>query len=276
MDRRLFVQTLGAGTVAALLPSRGETSRLRQQTQDRRISAPTAVGPAVTIEANPSAIPIEPARTALLVVDMQNDFGSEGGLLQRAGLGLSLIRATVPRTATVLAAARAAGIPVIYLKMGFRPDLSDAGAPDSPNRVRHLAYGTGKSVRAPDGRASRILIRDTWNTDILTELAPQPHDTVLYKTRFSGFYQTDLDAILERSAIKNLIVAGWTTSTCVEASIRDAMYRGYCCVLLKDCTAEPVGAGVPGCGDETLQRLAGFGWVSGSEEFVKSLTPPSS
>ena len=116
----------------------------------------------------------------------------------------------------MLEVAREAGIPIVYLKMGFHPDLADLGAADAPNRVRHLLFGVGEAMRAPDGSASRVLIRDTWNTDILPELAPHADDRVVYKHRYSGFYQTDLDAILKQLGVTSLIVTGCTTSVCVE------------------------------------------------------------
>ena len=115
--------------------------------------------------------------------------------------------------------------------MAFKADLSDAGPVDSPNYARHQMLGIGTAMQAPDGRESRILVRDTWNTDILAELAPEALDVVLYKHRFSGFFETDLDSILQRLGIRHLIVTGCTTSICVEATIRDAMFRDYSCVL---------------------------------------------
>jgi ureidoacrylate peracid hydrolase len=63
---------------------------------------------------------------------------------------------------------------IVYLKMGFRSDLSDAGAPDAPNWLKHLPLRVGEAVPAPDGTISRILIRDTWNTEIVDELPPRP------------------------------------------------------------------------------------------------------
>jgi ureidoacrylate peracid hydrolase len=156
-----------------------------------------------------------------------------------------MIRRAVAPTARVVTAARASRIPVVFLKMAFRPDLSDAGPFDSPNHARHLLLGVGTAVCAPNGSESRVLIRDTWNTDILPELAPKPQDIVLYKHRFSGFFQTDLDAILTSRNIKYLIVTGCTTSICVDSTIRDAMFRDYSCVLLADCTAEPIGNDLP-------------------------------
>src|SRR5437899_1830549 len=151
----------------------------------------------MNLDAKPEAITFDSAKTAVLVVDMQNDFGSKGGMFDRAGIDISGIQMAVGPTAKVLAAARKAGIKIIYLKMGYKPDLSDLGAPDSVNRVRHLRAGVGGKVIAPDGKESRILIRDTWNTEIVPELEPQPGDDVIYKTRFSGLFGTDLDAALK-------------------------------------------------------------------------------
>jgi ureidoacrylate peracid hydrolase len=235
--------------------------------------APT--GRVVTIEAKPGPIPIDTAKTAVIVVDMQNDFGAKGGMLDRAGIDISGIQKVVGPTARVLASARAAGVKIIYLKMGYRPDLSDLGAPDSVNRVRHLRMGVGHTVRAPDGRESRILIRDTWNTDIVPQLAPQADDVVVYKTRFSGFYQTDLDARLRKMGIKYLTVTGCTTSICVDSTVRDAMFRDYLCVLLADCMSEPIGDGRPRSNHEAslLTTEMTLGWVSDSDRFVKALQP---
>jgi ureidoacrylate peracid hydrolase len=172
---------------------------------------------------------------------MQNDFGAEGGMFDRAGIDISAIRSVIAPTAKVLGSARRSGIRVVYLKMGFQPDLSDAGPPNAPNWLKHVALGVGEAVSAPDGRESRILIRDTWNTDIVDELAPEQGDIVLYKHRFSGFYETDLHETLTRLGIKDLIFTGCTTSVCVESTLRDAMFRDYHCLLLENCTAEPIG-----------------------------------
>lgn len=219
-------------------------------------------------------ISIDVAATVVIVCDMQNDFGSKGGMFDRAGIDISMIQRAVAPTAKVLAAARRASMRIVYLKMGFRPDLSDLGATDSVNRVRHVeGFRVGQTMRAPDGRESRILIRDNWGTDIVPELAPQPDDVVVYKHRFSGFYDTELDATLKKLRAKHLIVTGCTTSVCVESTIRDAMFRDYLPVLLADCTAEPIGHQFPRSNHDasllTIETL--LGWVSGSEEFVKAL-----
>jgi nicotinamidase-related amidase len=115
----------------------------------------------VTLDAKPEPIAIDPTRTAVIVVDMENDFAAKGGMFDRAGADISGAQKAIAPTAKVLAAARQAGMKIIYLKMGYRGDLSDLGAPDSVNRTRHLKFGVGQKIRAPDGRESRILIRDT-------------------------------------------------------------------------------------------------------------------
>ncbi len=225
------------------------------------------------LDARPEPITFDPERTALLVIDMQNDFGTKGGMFDRAGIDISQIQKTVEPTARVIAAARKAGMKVIYLKMGFRPDLSDAGPPNSPVWIKHQAMHFGEAVRAPDGTESRILIRDTWNTDIVSELKPESDDIVVWKTRYSGFYQTELDSALKRLNAKVLVFTGCTTSVCVESTIRDATFRDYSPVLLADCTAEPIGRDLPASNhDASLLLIESlFGWVSHSNHFVKAL-----
>jgi ureidoacrylate peracid hydrolase len=143
--------------------------------------------------------------------------------------------------------------------------------------MRHLKLGVGQTIRAPDGRESRILVRDTWNTDIVSELKPQPQDITLYKTRFSGFYQTQLDEILKKLGIKYLIITGVTTSICVDSTVRDAMFRDYLCVLLKDCMNEPIGSNLQRTNHEAslLSAEVLLGWVSDSGAFLEALQKES-
>jgi ureidoacrylate peracid hydrolase len=227
----------------------------------------------VTIDARRTPFTLEPARTAVIVVDMQNDFASDQGAFARAGLDVAPIRRAVAPTARVLAAARQARIQVIYLKMEFRPDLSDLGAPESKNWSAHRLVGIGEPVESPDGQLSRVFIRETWNTDIIRELTPEPTDIIVSKHRFSGFYGTDLDLILRGRGIKYLVFTGCTTSVCVESTLRDAMFRDYCCLLLTDCTGEPIGEGLPRSNHEAsvLVTEVAFGWVSDSEAVLQAL-----
>jgi ureidoacrylate peracid hydrolase len=97
---------------------------------------------------------------------------------------------------------------------------------------------------------------------------------IVPKHRYSGFFETNLDGILRDRGIEYLVVTGCTTSVCVESTIRDAMFRDYHCLLLEDCTGEPIANNQPRSNHEasllTIQLL--FGWVSNSEQFVKALT----
>src|SRR5947209_16143040 len=120
----------------------------------------------VTLDAKPEPIALDPAHTAVIVVDMEYDFAAKGGMFDRAGADISGAQKAIGPTAKVLATARQTGMKIIYLKMGYHPDLSDLGAADSVNRLRHLKFGVGRKIQTPDGHESRILIRDTWDTDI--------------------------------------------------------------------------------------------------------------
>lgn len=229
----------------------------------------------IRVDATPNPLTLEPSETAVIVVDMQNDFGADGGMFARAGIPISDIKAAVAPTGRVLAAARRAGMKIVYLKMEFENDLSDAGGPDAPNLVRHLALGIGDPVAAADGSLGRILIKGTWNTEIVAELTPEPGDITLSKHRFSGFYETDLDEVLKDAGVKDLVFTGCTTSVCVESTIRDAFYRDYRCLLLTDCTAEPIGSGLARSNHEASLLLIEtfFGWLSESAAFLQSLVP---
>ncbi len=274
VNRREVLGLIGASAAASLVAGASEQSASAEQTN---ASIQSAKSRTIDIDAKPQPFAMDTSRSAVIVVDMQNDFGSKGGMFDRGGIDISPIQKVVAPVARVLASARDAGIKIVYLKMGFRPDLSDLGAADSPNSERHLHFGVGKTVRAPNGAESRMLIRDTWNTDIIPELKPQADDIVLYKHRFSGFYQTELDAILKKLGVTRLLITGCTTSVCVESTVRDAMFRDYRCLLLRDCMAEPIGYGLPRSNHEAsllvMQTL--FAWVSSSEEFVRAVEAQS-
>ncbi|HVM45690.1 MAG TPA: cysteine hydrolase [Candidatus Thermoplasmatota archaeon] len=196
----------------------------------------------IELDARPEPLDLEGERTAVLVIGMQNDFGAKGGMLDRAGIDIGPVQRAVAPTQRVLAAARRAGLPIVYLKMAFRADLSDLGPLGAPNRARHVAMNVGQQTRAPDGRESRIMVRDTWNSDILPELAPKAGDKVLYHHRPSGFFGTPLEDTLRELRADQLVVMGCTTSVCVESTVRDAIDRDQQCVLIEDCMGEPIGS----------------------------------
>ena len=228
---------------------------------------------AVLISARPAPIAIDRKRSAVIVVDMQNDFGSKGGMFDRSGIDIVPIAKAVEPTAKVLAAARQAGMPVIYLQMQHRADLADMGAADSPHRQRHARLSVGEKMITPDGKESLILIAGEWGTQIVDALAPQPKDIVVSKHRYSGFFETELNTILQGLDAKFLIFTGCTTSICVESTIRDAMYRDYHCVLLEDCTAEPIGYGDSRSNHDASLLTIEFqlGWISDSKTFIQAV-----
>ena len=120
---------------------------------------------------------------------------------------------------------------------------------------------------SPEGSEGRILVEDTWNTQIVDLLAPEPGDHIVPKHRYSGFFETGLDTLLRSLGVKFLLFTGATTSVCVESTVRDAMYRDYTSIVLEDCTAEPIGADLPRTNHEAsltvIETL--FGWVSNAD-----------
>lgn len=227
------------------------------------------------LPARPSGIEVDTAHTAVIVVDMQHDFGSKGGMFDRAGIDITPIQAIVPAVAAVLAAARAAGLPIVYLKQQHAADLSDAGSARAPHFIKHQRMQLGKEFPAPDGTIGRVLVADTWNTAILPELAPHPGDAIVPKARYSGFFRTDLDERLRAMGVDTLIITGTTTSICVESTVRDAMFRDYRCIVLEDCTAEPIAWDAARTNHEasllTIELL--FGWISDSNALIEALAP---
>ncbi|HTW89424.1 MAG TPA: cysteine hydrolase [Candidatus Binataceae bacterium] len=227
----------------------------------------------VTVPARPEPLTIDLSRTCVIVVDMQNDFGSKGGMFDRAGIDISRIQQAVAPTARVCDAARTNGMKVIFIKMEHRPDLSDTGGAEAPHWIKHQRMQLGRTFTAPDGRPGRVLVQNTWNTDILKELTPQEGDVVVPKHRYSAFFQTNLETTLRTLGCTNLIVTGCTTSVCVESTVRDAMFRDFRCLVVEDCTAEPVGFDTARSNHEAslliIERL--FGWITDSDRLLGAL-----
>ena len=112
----------------------------------------------IRVAARPEPVDIDLARTALIVVDMQNDFGAAGGMFDRAGIDIAPIRAIIPRIGRVLAAARAASLPVLYLKQQHAPDLGDAGGPKGPHFIKHQRMRLLPHRQISKRRRSHILL----------------------------------------------------------------------------------------------------------------------
>jgi len=158
--------------------------------------------------------------------------------------------------------------------MGYQPDLSDTGAPNGPNWSKvHGPIGVGETADLPNGTTGRYLIRDTWGTEIIDELGPDEADPVIYKTRFSGFFETELHEVLQGLGIRTLIFTGCTTSVCVESTLRDAFFRDYQCILLEDCVAEPIGHGMDRSNHDATLLLVNllFAFVARSDALIGAL-----
>jgi len=191
------------------------------------------------VSGNPHDFPIHGElrreNTALVVIDMQHDFCSEGGYMHRLGASLTGLRAPIEPIRRVLAAARAAGFRVVHTREGYSADLSDlqpwkrGGGPNDA-----IAIGDA----GPMGRA---LIRGEPCWDIIPELAPAPGERVLDKPSYGPFATTDIDALLRSWGVQNLILTGVTTDCCVTSCLREALDRGYDCLVLVDCvgSADP-------------------------------------
>ena len=172
---------------------------------------------------------VDPAHTALVVVDVQNDFCAPGGAFDRLGIDMSMYPALLARLERLTGAARVAGVLVVYVQM----TTLESGRSESPAQIRfnmrlHASH-TGEPLRyALDGSPGH---------EILPELAPAPGDLVIKKYRSSGFWGTNLDLVLRSNGIRSLVVTGCTTEGCVESTARDALFNDYYVVIPEDAVA---------------------------------------
>ena len=215
------------------------------------------------LEARPEPVDVDFSQSAVVVVDMQNAFASKDGMLDIAGADLSGAPAVVDVIGRILSAARGVQIPVVYLQMGYKADLSDSGGPESPNWHKELGI---RMMNSRPELKGKLVTEGTWDFAVVDELAPQASDIVIVKTRYSGFSRTALDAELQARGIRYLFFTGIATNVCVESTLRDAFFLDYWPILITDAT---MAAGPPAVQEATLFNIESyFGWTIPSSEFL--------
>ncbi len=229
---------------------------LRMGTDERR---------AVTLPARPEALRLDPAETAVVVIDMQNAYASEGGYVDLAGFDIAGSAGVIGRIATVLATARSVGMPVVFLQNGWDADYLEAGGPGSPNYYKSNAL---KTMRARPELSGQLLARGGWDYELVDALQPQPGDIRVHKTRYSAFFNSQLDSVLRSRGIRNIVFVGIATNVCVESTLRDGFHLEYFGVMLEDATHH---LGPPMMQDATVYNVERFfGWVSTVADFCGS------
>ena len=222
-----------------------------------------AVPISILAETYPFTCDVE--RTALLVIDMQNDFCSPGGYGALMGYDVAMTRRPIEPIRRTLQAARRAGLTVIHTREGHRPDLSDC----PPNKLEHSKkMGAGIGDLGPLGR---VLVRGEHGHALINELQPLTNELVVDKPGKGAFYQTDLEVILRNLGITYLIFSGVTTDVCVHTTLRNANDMGFRCLLLEDCCGAFDAANHRAAVNMVKMQGGIFGWVSTSDQAVAAL-----
>jgi nicotinamidase-related amidase len=163
-----------------------------------------------------------PRHTALLVVDMQNDFVSSQGHFARHGRAVERIQGIIPRVRQLVDAAVASGVLVIYFRQTTLPGL----ASDTPAWIY---------FKTRDGKSPDYTMAGSWGAEFIPELAPPATAIIVEKHRPSAFLGTGLDAALRDHQIESIVVAGCVTQGCVQATVMDGSFHDYYAVVAEDC-----------------------------------------
>ena len=190
---------------------------------------------AVTVDAQPQTVTMDLNRTAIIIIDMQNDFCAKGGWVDHLGVDYTPDRAAIGPLQQLLPALRTAGVPVIWVNWGNRPDLKNM-PPNQLHLYKPSGVGIGLGEPLP-GSGAHVLEKDSWAAAVVDDLKQEPDDICVDKYRISGFWDTPLDSILRNLGTRTILFAGVNTDQCVLHSLTDANFLGYGCLLVEDCCA---------------------------------------
>jgi nicotinamidase-related amidase len=218
-----------------------------------------------SISAAPYAYELpDSSQLALVVIDMQRDFLEPGGFGAALGNDVLRLQAIVPTLKNLLEYCRSLKLPIIHTIECHQPDLSDC-PPAKLNR------GKGEIKIGDRGALGRILIKGEPGNNIIPELAPLPHETVIYKPGKGAFCNTNLQTILQSQNITHLLITGVTTEVCVQTTMREANDRGYECLMVEDCT-ESYFAEFKQATLEMVRAQGGIvGWTAPAEAVIQGL-----
>lgn len=209
---------------------------------------------------------LTPARTALLVIDMQRDFLLPEGYAAQAGLDITPLVATIRPIAKLLAVGRKAGLLIVHTREGHLPDLSDC-PPYKLERSRRAGAEIGSK-----GPLGRLLVRGEVGHDFVEALRPLEREIVVDKPGYSAFAHTGLQHVLTKRGIETLILTGVTTEVCVSSTLRAAVDLGYRCITVSDACA----SGDPDLHKASLAMIGVeggiFGEVTTTAEVVERFT----
>ncbi|MDB5639551.1 MAG: putative isochorismatase family protein [Bradyrhizobium sp.] len=215
----------------------GSSARNRWSVSETRanlVRQPASPRP-ITVQADGKLVTLDLARTAIIVVDMQNDFCHPGGWLAHLGVDIAPARTPIAPLRNLLPALRSHDVPVIWVNWGNRPDRLNL-SPALLHVYKPSGAGVGLGDELP-GSGARVLERGSWSAAIVDELAANTSDIQVAKYRMSGFQDTELDSILRNLGVTTLMFAGINADQCVLCTLQDANFRGYDCLLLEDCAA---------------------------------------
>jgi nicotinamidase-related amidase len=237
------------------------------ETHANLVRAPAKSRP-ITVDTGNRVVTFDLARSAIVVIDMQNDFCHPDGWLAHIGVDVAPARRPIAPLASLLPVLRQAAVPVIWLNWGNRPDRLNL----SP-ALLHVYKPTGEGVGLGDplpANGARVLEHGSWAAAIVDELAVEPADIHVPKYRMSGFQDTVLDSILRNLNVTSLMFGGVNADQCVLCTLQDANFRGYDCFLIEDCTAT---TSPDYCMSATLYNVRQcFGFVVGSADIVAELS----